>query len=40
MAPRAMGALSTPMAEADIQEFVDAVDTVVAEQRPRWESES
>ena len=40
MAPRAMGALSTPMAEPDIQEFIDAVDTVVAEQRPRWESES
>jgi glutamate-1-semialdehyde 2,1-aminomutase len=36
MAPRAMGALSTPMAEHDIQEFVDAVDTVVAEQLPRW----
>jgi len=40
MAPRAMGALSTPMAEQDIQEFIDAVDTVVAEQRPRWESEN
>jgi glutamate-1-semialdehyde 2,1-aminomutase len=40
MAPRAMGALSTPMGEQDIQEFIDAVDTVVAEQRPRWESES
>jgi len=40
MAPRAMGALSTPMAEPDIQEFIDAVDTVVAEQRPRWESEN
>jgi glutamate-1-semialdehyde 2,1-aminomutase len=36
MAPRAMGALSTPMAEDDIQEFVDAVDTVIAEQLPRW----
>lgn len=36
MAPRAMGALSTPMAEDDIQEFVDAVDAVVAEQLPRW----
>jgi len=34
-----MGALSTPMAEPDIQEFIDAVDTVVGEQRPRWESE-
>jgi glutamate-1-semialdehyde 2,1-aminomutase len=36
MAPRAMGALSTPMAEHDIQEFVDAVDAVIAEQMPRW----
>ena len=36
MAPRGMGALSTPMAEPDIQEFVDAVDLVVAELRPRW----
>ena len=36
MAPRAMGALSTPMAEHDIQEFVDAVDAVIAEQLPRW----
>jgi glutamate-1-semialdehyde 2,1-aminomutase len=40
MAPRAMGALSTPMVEQDIQEFIDAVDIVVAEQRPRWESEN
>src|SRR5690348_10030263 len=38
MAPRGMGALSTPMDERDIQLFVDAVDAVVAEQRPRWES--
>jgi glutamate-1-semialdehyde 2,1-aminomutase len=36
MAPRAMGALSTPMGEHDIQEFVDAVDAVLAEQLPRW----
>jgi glutamate-1-semialdehyde 2,1-aminomutase len=36
MAPRAMGALSTPMGEHDIQEFVDAVDAVVAEQLSRW----
>jgi hypothetical protein len=36
MAPRAMGALSTPMGEHDIQAFVDAVDAVVAEQLPRW----
>jgi len=38
MAPRAMGALSTPMGENDIQVFVDAVDTVLAEQLPRWRS--
>src|SRR5437773_2583483 len=38
MAPRAMGALSTPMGEEEIQRFVDAVDTSVAELRPRWES--
>jgi len=36
MAPRAMGALSTPMGEHDIQEFVDAVDAVLEEQLPRW----
>jgi glutamate-1-semialdehyde 2,1-aminomutase len=36
MAPRAMGALSTPMVERDIQEFVDAVDAVISEQLPRW----
>ena len=36
MAPRAMGALSTPMGELDIQAFVDAVDAVVQEQLPRW----
>jgi glutamate-1-semialdehyde 2,1-aminomutase len=40
MAPRAMGALSTPMLEQDIQQFIDAVDSVVAEQLPRWESVS
>lgn len=39
MAPRAMGALSTPMIEHDIQQFIDAVDAVVAELRPGWESE-
>jgi glutamate-1-semialdehyde 2,1-aminomutase len=39
MAPRAMGALSTPMLEQDIQQFIDAVERVVAEQRERWESE-
>jgi glutamate-1-semialdehyde 2,1-aminomutase len=37
MAPRAMGALSTPMGEDDIQEFVDAVDTVTGELKPRWD---
>jgi glutamate-1-semialdehyde 2,1-aminomutase len=37
MAPRAMGALSTPMQESDIQQFIDAVDGVVIEQLPRWE---
>src|SRR2546430_6865639 len=36
MAPRAMGALSTPMGEDEIQEFVDAVDDVVAEQKMHW----
>jgi glutamate-1-semialdehyde 2,1-aminomutase len=39
MAPRAMGALSTAMIEQDIQEFIDAVDSTVAELRPGWESE-
>ena len=38
MAPRAMGALSTPMGEHDIQEFVDAVDAVLSEQLPRWQA--
>jgi glutamate-1-semialdehyde 2,1-aminomutase len=38
MAPRAMGALSTPMGEEEIQRFVDAVDAVVAEQLPRWQA--
>ena len=39
MAPRAMGALSTPMGEDDIQRFVDGVDAVVDEQRDRWLAE-
>ena len=39
MAPRAMGALSTPMMEGDIQEFIDDVDSAVAELQPGWESE-
>ena len=38
MAPRLMGALSTPMVEDDVQQFVDAVDGSVAELKPRWES--
>lgn len=38
MAPRAMGALSIPMGEHDIQEFVDAVDAVISEQLPRWKA--
>jgi glutamate-1-semialdehyde 2,1-aminomutase len=38
MAPRAMGALSTPMGENDIQQFIDAVDAVIQEQLPRWNS--
>jgi len=37
MAPRGMGALSTPMDEHDIQQFIDAADAVVAEQRPLWD---
>ena len=39
MAPRAMGSLSTPMIEQDIQQFIDAVDAVVTEQRDGWESD-
>ena len=38
MAPRLMGALSTPMVEDDVQQFVDAVDASVAELKPRWEA--
>jgi len=38
LAPRAMGALSTPMGEPEIERFVDAVDAVVAEQRPGWQA--
>jgi glutamate-1-semialdehyde 2,1-aminomutase len=38
IAPRAMGALSTPMDEDDIQQFVDAVDAAVSELKPRWEA--
>jgi glutamate-1-semialdehyde 2,1-aminomutase len=35
MAPRAMGALCTPMEEADIQRLIDAVDAVAAESLTR-----
>ena len=38
MAPRAMGALSTPMDEDDLQRCVDAVDASLAELVPRWEA--
>lgn len=38
LAPRAMGAISTPMGEPEIQALVDAVEAAVAELRPRWES--
>lgn len=38
LAPRAMGALSTPMDELDIQQFMDAVDAVVGERRAAWEA--
>jgi glutamate-1-semialdehyde 2,1-aminomutase len=40
LAPRAMGALSTPMQELDIDRFIDAVDAVVAERRSRWEAQT
>lgn len=38
MAPRAMGALSTPMGQAEIEQFVDAVDQTVSELGSRWEA--
>jgi len=38
MAPRGMGAISTPMDEEVLQRFVDAVDEVVGELKPAWES--
>jgi glutamate-1-semialdehyde 2,1-aminomutase len=38
LAPRGMGSLSTPMGEGDIDQFIDAVDTSVAELKPRWEA--
>lgn len=36
LAPRAMGAISTPMTDGDLQAFVEAVDDVVAEQEFHW----
>jgi glutamate-1-semialdehyde 2,1-aminomutase len=36
LAPRAMGALSTPMAEKDLRHFIDAADAVVTEHEGRW----
>jgi glutamate-1-semialdehyde 2,1-aminomutase len=36
MAPRGMGAISTPMDEEVLQAFVDAVDAVVEELKPAW----
>lgn len=36
MAPRAMGAISTPMTDDNLKEFVAAVDDVVAEEEFRW----
>jgi glutamate-1-semialdehyde aminotransferase len=38
LAPRGMGSLSTPMGEGDIDQFIDTVDTSVAELKPRWEA--
>ena len=38
MAPRGMGALSTPMGEGDVDEFIDAVDGALAELEPLWEA--
>jgi glutamate-1-semialdehyde 2,1-aminomutase len=38
MAPRGMGAISTPMDEDVLQRFVDAVDAVVGELKLAWES--
>ncbi|HET7465908.1 MAG TPA: aspartate aminotransferase family protein [Candidatus Dormibacteraeota bacterium] len=37
MAPRGMCAISTPMDEDVLQQFVDAVDETVGELRPGWE---
>jgi glutamate-1-semialdehyde 2,1-aminomutase len=36
MAPRGMGAISTPMDEQVVQGFVDAVDETVGEFKPGW----
>ena len=40
MAPRAMGGLSAPIGQEEIQRFLDAADTVVADQSPRWNAAS
>ena len=37
IAPRGMAAISTPMDEPVIQQFVDAVDDVVGEMKPAWD---
>jgi glutamate-1-semialdehyde 2,1-aminomutase len=36
MAPRAMGAICTPMTQEDLQAFVDAVDEVTTEHETEW----
>jgi len=40
LAPRGMGAISTPMGEREIQELIDAVEGVVQELGPRGEREA
>lgn len=36
MAPRAMGSICTPMTQADLQDFVDAVDEITTEHETEW----
>jgi glutamate-1-semialdehyde aminotransferase len=36
MAPRAMGAISTPMTEDDLDQYLAAVEAVVAEHAAAW----
>jgi glutamate-1-semialdehyde 2,1-aminomutase len=36
MAPRAMGAISTPMTEDDLDQYLAAVEAVVVEHAPEW----